>query len=177
MNTTETTDYELEICPDCACWIANADDSGLDNLPEDEAHEARSARDAGLAEWAEYVLTVTDGETAFSSRRCDICDGLPGARLTAEAWMPPTPVRATFDPDAKAATVAHDPQDIAVGSPAVWRSAVRVVFYDPGAPDFRVDLSVPGTADSHADRRDAARRVHDWMRDNFPEAAEHFPRP
>lgn len=79
---------EFIVCSDCACWIANADDSGLDNNPEAEANEIRARRDAAIAEIDGYlVLGDSDNDQTFSHHRCDLCDALPGYRHEAVAIM------------------------------------------------------------------------------------------
>lgn len=84
---------ELEICPDCAIWVANNDLSALDNLPGDERDERYRAVVAGVArmEWVTggpsgclVIDDAADDEPWFSDFRCDTCGALPGDRLAAE---------------------------------------------------------------------------------------------
>lgn len=73
----------LSVCPDCACWIANADDSALDLY--DDADSIRSSRDAGIAALTangeQLVSGDSDNYNEFSWRNCEICGALPGARM------------------------------------------------------------------------------------------------
>lgn len=73
---------DIRACSDCICWIANADDSGLDNYSEEVAEEMRAERDAGIQSFNDenVTLVVGDDDYGFSHSRCDICDGLAGDR-------------------------------------------------------------------------------------------------
>lgn len=69
---------QLEVCPDCACWIANADDSSMDLY--DDAEDRRIHRDEVLSELG-TPLAVSDAEQWFSWATCDLCDCAAGERL------------------------------------------------------------------------------------------------
>ena len=68
---TVTTDYiETQLCGTCLCWLANADDSSLDLLPEVEAAEQRATRDRYLdgLDLGDY-----DDEPHFTHSGCPAC--------------------------------------------------------------------------------------------------------
>lgn len=67
---------EVSMCPDCACWHANGDASGIDN-PE------REAAVCGVqGRW------VVGGYEGFSWSRCDAChDTRGGDRFSGWFWL------------------------------------------------------------------------------------------
>ena len=83
----------LEICPECAIWVANCDLSSLDNLRDDERDERYREVVAGVArmEWvlggpSGYLCLAggdENGEPWFSDLSCDTCGALPGDREAA----------------------------------------------------------------------------------------------
>jgi hypothetical protein len=75
------------VCQDCLCWIANADDSGLDILPESEADSIRESRDDGmrLYEMKGYHFVANGEDLGFCGSPCEICDALPGDRYRCHA--------------------------------------------------------------------------------------------
>lgn len=69
--------YAVRVCPDCALWAANRDDSGASESWSREQY----AR--GLDEYGpDALLTIESGEgIGFASRECDVCGALAGDRL------------------------------------------------------------------------------------------------
>jgi hypothetical protein len=61
---------DIKICADCAQWVANLDDSGVDN--DDTGNEYRQRRDEGL-EALGYVVVNMDEDYGFTRNGCDIC--------------------------------------------------------------------------------------------------------
>ena len=74
--------FDIDICPDCACWYANADSSGVSDIQVfGDALEAFG--DAMIAHYPNgWDIIVGDGEAFFSHSRCEVCDALPGDRIT-----------------------------------------------------------------------------------------------
>ena len=63
--------FEGLACDDCACWIANADDSGVDYYPAPYAENWR----AGIAEHAVPNSAIACGEDCEDDGRRDFrCD-------------------------------------------------------------------------------------------------------
>lgn len=72
---TET--IELAACADCLVWVANRDDSGMD---DDERAETVRSKCHDL-QTNEGVVLISEGEDlGFSWQACEICDGLAGDR-------------------------------------------------------------------------------------------------
>ena len=62
---------DIKICADCAQWVANLDDSGVDN--DDTGNEYRQRRDEGLEALGGYVVVNMDEDYGFTHNGCDIC--------------------------------------------------------------------------------------------------------
>lgn len=79
---TET--FDIEVCVDCASWIANGDTTGIGD-PEREAEVRASAR---IPEGHHVALTCSDEcEGGFSWSPCGACGSrLGGDRHPAATW-------------------------------------------------------------------------------------------
>ena len=83
-DETLTDEYDLAICPDCACWHANGDLSALDLLDDDERAERYAAVTAapGVPD-GYHVVVGTSVDSDFRWRACDTCGGPASDRLPA----------------------------------------------------------------------------------------------
>ena len=79
-------DYELDVCSDCAMWIANADLSGA---TDEDAERVMRAVETFCVETGTHLFVDCGDEdehcTDFSPSFCDMCDALPGERHRAIA--------------------------------------------------------------------------------------------
>lgn len=86
MSIITVIDDEYQVCPDCACWLANGDATGLDyHLAPDEAEAQLATMQKAEAQLAAEGIDIVSGDAdkdeGFSSRPCHHCGGLPGSRV------------------------------------------------------------------------------------------------
>ena len=62
--------YEGIACADCACWIANADDSGVHEAEVAKWHEGMEAVDAGEV-YGNAVITCSGEDSEDCNRACE----------------------------------------------------------------------------------------------------------
>ena len=72
---------DLQSCPNCIIWIANADDSGIDN-PND-FHRRFKRNTANISD----LFVGDDIDPHFSWNLCDTCGELAGDRYTVIAYF------------------------------------------------------------------------------------------
>jgi hypothetical protein len=75
-----TPERELWLCPDCTIATCNDDYTGMDDAQEAATKAGLDAVKGWLALNSSPEADGGAGEIEFSNRRCDVCDGLPGAR-------------------------------------------------------------------------------------------------
>lgn len=71
-----TPQYELSVCPECLCEIANGESSLTDT---ERAHHY-----AVLESYGDMHAVPNYECYGFSTRRCELCDGLAGDRYGVE---------------------------------------------------------------------------------------------
>lgn len=72
-------EIEIQVCPDCAIWIANADHSGIDDFDK----FMKMVETENACENGKYDIVITGGETYWSASKCDFCGDLHGNRIEA----------------------------------------------------------------------------------------------